>query len=349
MDNAFLVTGGAGFIGSNFIVNLLKEDNEHKVINLDNLTYAANLDNLSTVQNHPRYQFVRGDISDRKLVESLFNQFSIRGVFHFAAETHVDNSISGPEVFINTNVHGAFTVLDVARLCWMEEPGVCKKEHEHSRFLYVSTDEVFGSLGDDGYFTETTAFAPNSPYSASKAAADMLVRSYHKTYGMNTVITNCSNNYGPRQHVENFIPLIIYKALNHEPIPIFGDGLYVRDWLYVNDHCSAIKQVFDQAASGESYNIGSNNEKENLWIVDTICNYLNQIRPVKTSQLNSYRDLITFVKDRPGHDRRYAIDSTKLQKELGWQANTDLETGLEETVNWYVRKWDEGNFPGVSR
>ena len=330
----YLVTGGAGFIGSNFICHLMASDPACRVINLDKLTYAANPANLNEVRDNPRYHFVKGNVCNRELVEYLFKAFDIRGVFHFAAESHVDNSIAGPKVFIETNIQGTFCVLDAARHAWTSGPGKPREGYEDCRFLYVSTDEVYGSLKDLGLFTETTPFAPSSPYSASKAAADMLVRSYHKTYGMNIVVTNCSNNYGPKQHPENFIPLIIERALEGRPIPIYGDGRYIRDWLYVGDHCEAIKLVFERGRSGESYNIGGRNEKENLWIVDTICSLIEEHKPAAHGK---YTDLITFVKDRPGHDRRYAIDASKLEQELGWRAKESLESGLKKTVAWYLQ------------
>jgi dTDP-glucose 4,6-dehydratase len=344
---AFLVTGGAGFIGSNYIIHLLNSEPNINVVNIDKLTYAANLDNLSEVKNNPNYHFVEGDICNRGLVDYIFKSFDISGVFHFAAESHVDNSISSPDIFIKTNVEGTFTVLDIARRYWMSEPGKYRNDYQQSRFLYVSTDEVYGSLGSTGLFTEKTPFSPNSPYSASKAAGDMLVKSYFETYGMNVVVTNCSNNYGPRQHCENFIPLIIERALSERPIPIFGDGRYIRDWLYVDDHCKAIKLIFEEGRPGESYNVGGRNEKENIWIVDTICSLLEKIKPIKSKNTTSYSELITFVKDRPGHDRRYAIDATKLEQELGWRAEENLNSGLEKTVSWYVNKWEEGNYPGL--
>ncbi|MGO9545631.1 MAG: dTDP-glucose 4,6-dehydratase [Rhodomicrobium sp.] len=333
----YLVTGGAGFIGSNFICHLINSDPACRVINLDKITYAANLDNLREVRDNSRYHFVKGDICNRELVEYLFKAFDIRGVFHLAAESHVDNSIAGPQVFIETNIQGTFNVLDVARRAWMTGPGEARNGYEDCRFLYVSTDEVYGSLEDSGLFTEATPFSPSSPYSASKAAADMLVRSYHKTYGMNVVVTNCSNNYGPKQHPENFIPLIIERALTGRPIPIFGDGRYIRDWLYVGDHCKAIKLVFDRGRSGESYNVGGRNEKENLWIVETICGLLEESKPSRTG---TYAGLVTLVRDRPGHDRRYAIDAAKLENELGWRAEENLASGIKKTVSWYLWEWE---------
>jgi len=336
----YLVTGGAGFIGSNFICHMIASDPACRIVNLDKLTYAANLENLRDVQGNGRYHFVKGDICNRGLVEYLFKAFDIRGVFHFAAESHVDNSIAGPQVFIDTNIQGTFCVLDVARNAWMVAPGKPRKGCEDCRFLFVSTDEVYGSLTDTGFFTETTPFSPSSPYSASKAAADMLVRSFHKTYGMNVVVTNCSNNYGPRQHPENFIPLIIERALGGRPIPIYGDGRNIRDWLYVGDHCQAIKLVFDLGRSGQSYNVGGRNEKENLWIVDAICRLLEEHGPPANGK---YTDLITFVTDRPGHDRRYAIDATKLEQQLGWRAEENLESGLKKTVAWYLDERDRAS------
>ena len=336
----FLVTGGAGFIGSNFIIHLMKQQPDCRIINIDKLTYAANLNNLSEIEGHPNYHFVEGDICNRGLIEDLFKEFNIYGVFHFAAESHVDNSISGPEVFIKSNIEGTFTVLDVARQSWLTAPGQYRQGCEEHRFLYVSTDEVYGSLGSTGLFTEQTPFNPHSPYSASKAAADLLVRSYHDTYGINVVVTNCSNNYGPRQHPENLIPLIIERALSGQPIPIYGDGHYIRDWLYVLDHCKAIELVFNKGKTGESYNVGGRSERENLWIVETICKLLEKTKPSKSIGIPSYLDLITFVKDRPGHDRRYAIDATKLEQELGWHAEENIESGLKKTVDWYVQKWN---------
>ncbi len=344
---SYLVTGGAGFIGSNFVTYLLESQPDCRVVNLDKLTYAAIPNNLDEARENPNYHFVEGDICNRGLVEYLFETVDFDGVFHLAAESHVDNSIRGPKVFITTNIEGTFTLLDVARAKWMEEPGKYRPACTGRRFLYVSTDEVYGSLGKEGLFTETTPFAPNSPYSASKAAGDMLARSYHETFGMNVVVTNCSNNYGPRQHVENLIPLIIARALGEEPIPIFGDGRYIRDWLYVRDHCRAIELVFNKGRAGQSYNVGGRNERENLWIVETICNLLQEMKPLKSDKIARYQDLITFVKDRPGHDRRYAIDATKLEQELGWRAEENLETGLRKTVEWYVQRWNEGRYPGL--
>ena len=341
LDNniSILVTGGAGFIGSNFIPYFMQKNPQYNIINLDKLTYAANLDNLLEVEANPHYHFVKGDICNRGLLEYLFTQYDIRGVIHFAAESHVDNSITGPDVFIKTNVEGTFTVLDVARKYWMEYPGICKPGNENSRFHHISTDEVYGSLGTTGYFTEESPYAPNSPYSASKASADMLVRSYFHTYGMNVVISNCSNNYGPKQNAEKLIPTIIRKALSKETIPIYGDGKNVRDWLYVIDHCRAIDLVYHKGQNGDSYNIGGNNERENLYIAQAICKILDKMVQENDdpAKRKSYQKLIAFVADRPGHDRRYAIDATKIEQKLGWRAKEDFDSGISKTVEWYIK------------
>lgn len=327
-----LVTGGAGFIGSNFISHILKTD--IRVVNLDALTYAGSLENLKGLENNSRHVFVKGDIGDRMLVEKLFAEYAFSGVIHFAAESHVDNSIAGPEAFVRTNVMGAFTLLDAARCAWMKEPFIPKEGCENFRFLQVSTDEVYGSLGESGYFTETTPYAPNSPYSASKAAADMLVRSCFHTYGMNVVTTNCSNNYGPHQHSEKLIPTVIRTALEGKPIPVYGDGKNVRDWLYVLDHCAGISLAFEKGRSGQTYNIGGRNERTNLEIVHLICQYLDELKPRPDKK--SYKAQITFVKDRAGHDRRYAIDAAKIENELGWRAVMRFEEGIRQTVKWYL-------------
>lgn len=329
-----LVTGGAGFIGSNFIPYFLDSQVDYKVVNLDLLTYAGNLDNLKEAENNSRYEFVKGDICDRILIESLFAKHNFDGVIHFAAESHVDNSIAGPEAFIRTNINGTFTLLDVARKAWMEEPFKYKPGFETKRFLHVSTDEVYGSLGKEGLFTETTPYAPNSPYSASKASSDLLVRSYFHTYGLNVVTTNCSNNYGPKQHNEKLIPTIIRKALSNQPIPIYGDGMNVRDWLYVLDHAHGINLAFHKGKSGETYNIGGRNERTNNQIVNTICEILDTKKPRADGK--SYKQQITYVKDRAGHDKRYAIDATKMETELSWKAEENFETGITKTINWYL-------------
>jgi dTDP-glucose 4,6-dehydratase len=337
-----LVTGCAGFIGSNFVPYFLDKYKDYNIINLDLLTYAGDLENLKEIEDHPRYKFIKGDICNRELVEFIFDEYDIQGVIHFAAESHVDNSIKNPGIFIETNVHGTFTLLDVAYKYWMEKPFKYKEHYQLStinsqlpRFHHISTDEVYGTLNETDLFTEETPYAPNSPYSASKASSDMIVRSYKETYGMNTVITNCSNNYGPKQHDEKLIPTIIRKALAGESIPIYGDGENIRDWLYVLDHCKGIDLVYHTGKSGEVYNIGGRNERTNLQIVDTICNILDE----KVPKEKSYKELITFVEDRAGHDRRYAIDATKLENELGWKADEDFDSGIVKTIKWYLKKY----------
>ena len=329
-----LVTGGAGFIGSNFLPYFIEQHTDYQLINLDKLTYAGNLENLKEITNHPRYQFVKGDICDGDLLKKLFKQYDIRGVIHFAAESHVDNSIEGPEAFIRTNINGTFQLLETARQHWMTTPFQIKEGYEDVRFLHVSTDEVYGSLGETGLFTETTPYAPNSPYSASKASSDMLGRSYFHTYGLNIVTTNCSNNYGPKQHPEKLIPTIIRKALAEDAIPIYGDGKNVRDWLYVLDHCKGIDLAFHKGKAGETYNIGGKNEWKNINIAQLICKILDQKKPLPNGK--SYLNLITFVKDRAGHDRRYAIDASKIEQELGWKADEVFDTGILKTIDWYL-------------
>jgi dTDP-glucose 4,6-dehydratase len=331
-----LVTGGAGFIGSNFVPYFLEAHTGYHLVNLDELTYAGNLDNLKEAEGNARYTFVKGDICDRTLIEKLFNEHNFSGVIHFAAESHVDNSISGPEAFVKTNIFGTFTLLDVARKKWMKAPFEFNLGCEKNTFLHVSTDEVYGTLGETGLFTETTPYAPNSPYSASKAGSDMLVRSYFHTYGMNVVTTNCSNNYGPKQHKEKLIPTIIRKALAEQPIPIYGDGKNIRDWLYVLDHCKGINLAFVKGRSGETYNIGGKNERNNNQIADTICGILDGKQPRKNGK--SYKELLTFVKDRAGHDKRYAIDATKIESELSWKAAEKFDTGITKTIDWYLAK-----------
>lgn len=326
-----LVTGGAGFIGSNFILDWLAAGDE-PVLNLDKLTYAGNLENLVSVQGDPRHVFVKGDINDRALISKLLVQYKPRAIVHFAAESHVDRSIHGPEDFIVTNVNGTFHLLEETRAYWTALP---EPEKSAFRFLHVSTDEVYGSLGpNDPAFTETTTYAPNSPYSASKAASDHLVRAYHHTYGLPTLTTNCSNNYGAYQFPEKLIPLIIHNALSGKPLPIYGDGLNVRDWLYVGDHCSAIRAVLAKGRLGEVYNIGGCNEKSNLEVVNTLCTILDELQP--RSDKKAYASLITYVKDRPGHDQRYAINAGKIMRELGWQPRESFETGIRKTVQWYL-------------
>lgn len=332
---SILVTGGAGFIGSNFVPYFAQKYAEYHVINLDKLTYAGDLTNVSECDDMSNYTFVQGDICDRTLIEKLFADYDIRGVIHFAAESHVDNSIKNPMAFIQTNVEGTFTLLDVAYHHWMEAPHKVKQGYENCRFHHISTDEVYGTLGETGYFTENTPYAPNSPYSASKASSDFIVRAYHHTFGMNTTTSNCSNNYGPKQHNEKLIPHIISKALAEQPLPIYGQGLNIRDWLYVLDHCKAIDLIFHKGKAGETYNVGGHNERNNITIVKTICAILDEKRPRANGQ--KYEDLITFVQDRAGHDFRYAIDATKLETQLGWKADETFDTGIVKTVEWYLR------------
>lgn len=325
-----LVTGGAGFIGANFVLDWLTQGAE-PVINLDKLTYAGNLDNLAALQGDSRHVFVRGDICDRARVDSLLAAHRPRAIVHFAAESHVDRSIQGPGEFVRTNIEGTFTLLEAARAYWGALEGGAR---ESFRFLHVSTDEVYGSLGaDDAPFTETHAFQPNSPYAASKASSDHLVRAYHHTYGLPTLTGNCSNNYGPFQFPEKLIPLVINNALQGKPLPIYGDGMNVRDWLYVGDHCAALRQVLARGRPGETYNIGGWNEMPNLVIVNTICALLDELRP---DAAGPHGRLISFVKDRPGHDRRYAVDARKIERELGWRPAETFASGIRKTVAWYL-------------
>jgi len=345
MQNTLIVTGGAGFIGSNYILNHLKTA-DSRIINLDKLTYAGNPENLAAVQDDPRYTFVQGDIGDRECVNALLKHYQPRAVVNFAAESHVDRSIHGPEDFILTNVNGTFHLLDTVRGHWDSLPA---SDKEQFRFLHVSTDEVYGSLeADEPPFTESNAFAPNSPYSASKASSDHLVRAYHHTYGLPVLTTNCSNNYGPYQFPEKLIPLIIRNALQGKPLPIYGDGKNIRDWLYVTDHCDAIDTVLEKGVPGEIYNIGGLNEKTNLEIVHALCELLEELVPerpdLRTSNRHSreggnpegFKGLITYVTDRPGHDQRYAIDARKIEQDLGWRPNETFETGIRKTVQWYL-------------
>ncbi len=350
-----LVTGGAGFIGSNFILNWIAATGE-PVVNLDKLTYAGNLENLVSLEKDARHIFVHGDINDRALVSKLLDQHRPRAILHFAAESHVDRSIHGPEDFIQTNITGTFHLLEEVRAYWQSLAGT---EKNAFRFLHVSTDEVYGSLGpDDAPFTETTPYAPNSPYSASKAASDHLVRAYHHTYGLPVLTTNCSNNYGPYQFPEKLIPLIMLNALNGKSLPIYGDGMNVRDWLYVGDHCDAISVVLAKGRLGETYNIGGWNEMTNLDVVHTVCAILDELHP--DSPVTPHASLITYVKDRPGHDRRYAIDARKIEQEFGWKPIENFETGIRKTVQWYLdnmqwvenitsgayQKWVDKNYGG---
>ena len=330
-----LVTGGAGFIGSNY-VNYQVEKSENHIINLDKLTYAGNLENIKNPEAD-NYTFIKGDICDLKLIQDLFAEYQFDEVIHFAAESHVDNSISDPSAFIETNINGTFNLLQTAYKLWMNEPFSIKEDFKRARFLHVSTDEVYGTLGDEGLFTEETPYAPNSPYSASKASSDLLVRSYFHTYGMPVVTTNCSNNYGPHQHDEKLIPTIIRKAIQEENIPIYGEGTNIRDWLFVLDHCKGIELAVAKGNLGETYNIGGRNERKNLYIAEKICSILDEEKP--RSNQKSYSELITFVKDRPGHDFRYAIDATKIEDNLGWKAEETFETGIKKTIKWYLEKY----------
>ena len=317
-----LITGGAGFIGSNLIRHVIDKPDIAKLVNLDCLTYAGHLENLDGIHGvHPRYAFEKVDLRDKDNVLRVLRQHEITHVMHLAAESHVDRSISGPGDFITTNINGTFNLLEAVR------------DTKGQKFLHVSTDEVFGSLGETGFFTETTPYAPNSPYSASKASSDLLVRAYHHTYGLPTVITNCSNNYGPYQFPEKLIPVVIQSILSRKPIPVYGDGMNVRDWLYVGDHCDALWTVLTTGKLGETYNIGGHNEKANLHLVQLMCDLIDEFKPELGG--NS-RSLITFVTDRPGHDRRYAIDASKIDRELGWRPAHTFETGIRETVKWYL-------------
>lgn len=334
MHDTILVTGGAGFIGSNFILQQMRRQSA-SIVNLDKLTYAGNLRNLESIAADRRYEFVQGDIADRNLVRRLVEEREPHAIVHFAAESHVDRSIRGPEDFIQTNIHGTFVLLEETRSYWA---GLPVEDQKTFRFLHVSTDEVYGSLGpDDPPFWESTPYAPNSPYAASKAASDHLVRAYHHTYGLPTLTTNCSNNYGPFQFPEKLIPLMIVNARDGKALPVYGDGKNVRDWLYVEDHCEAIATVLDRGGPGETYNIGGWNEKPNIEIVQTICDLVDEMSPRGGS---SRRELITFVKDRPGHDRRYAMNAGKIERELGWRPKETFETGLRKTVRWYLEHDD---------
>lgn len=335
-DKVVVVTGGAGFIGSNFVPYFCKKYPNYQVINVDKLTYAGNLDNLRECEHMPNYVFEQADICDADKIDEIFEKYDVRGVIHFAAESHVDNSIKGPRAFINTNIVGTFNLLEASRKRWMEAPNKVKRGYENCRFHHISTDEVYGALGKEGLFSETTPYAPNSPYSASKASSDFLVRAYHHTFGMNVTTSNCSNNYGPKQHSEKLIPHIIAQALKEEPLPIYGKGENVRDWLYVLDHCKAIDLIFHKGKSGQTYNVGGNNERNNIEIVTKICEILDEKRPRKNGK--KYAELISFVQDRAGHDFRYAIDASKLSSELGWQAEEDFATGIIKTVEWYLER-----------
>ncbi|HIQ37957.1 MAG TPA: dTDP-glucose 4,6-dehydratase [Desulfocapsa sulfexigens] len=331
INRRILVTGGCGFIGANFVRLLLKDHPDWRVINLDKLTYAGNLQNLEGIEENDHYRFVKADICDAKAMEELFVSEQIDSVVHFAAESHVDRSITGPAAFIQTNIIGTFTLLEAARKIWLNDLW----KGNDPRFLHVSTDEVYGSLGDAGMFTETTPFDPRSPYSASKASSDHLVNAYFHTYGLPVVITNCSNNYGPYQFPEKLIPLVFHNSMTGRTLPIYGDGKYVRDWLYVKDHCEAIVEVLTKGKNGQSYNIGGNNEKQNLEVVRIICDTLDTKLGLPESN-EPRRNLITYVKDRPGHDRRYAIDASFIKEQLGWEPKITFEQGIEKTVDWYL-------------
>lgn len=341
-----LVTGGAGFIGSNFVMDWLAQSDE-PVLNLDKLTYAGNLQNLASLEGDSRHVFVQGDIGDKALVSSLLQQYRPRAILNFAAESHVDRSISGPDDFIQTNIVGTFNLLEATRGWWMSLP---EQEKQDFRFLHVSTDEVYGSLAPDApAFTEMHPYEPNSPYSASKAASDHLVRAYQHTYGLPTLTTNCSNNYGPYHFPEKLIPLMIVNALAGKPLPVYGDGMQIRDWLYVKDHCSAIRRVLEAGRVGETYNVGGWNEKANIDIVKLICERLDTLRPRTDGQ--SYAAQITYVTDRPGHDRRYAIDARKIERELGWKPQETFDTGIAKTIAWYLEhpEWVENVQTGAYR
>jgi dTDP-glucose 4,6-dehydratase len=345
MRQTLLVTGGAGFIGSCFLRQTLGE-HAAAVVNLDKLTYAGNLDSLAPVASHPDYRFVQGDIGDRGLVLNLLRTHRPGAIVNFAAESHVDRSIDGPRAFVQTNVVGTFELLDAARAYWND---LGAAERAAFRFLHVSTDEVYGSLGPTGRFTETTPYAPNSPYSASKAASDHYVRAFHHTYGLPVLTTNCSNNYGPYQFPEKLIPLMILNAVEGKPLPVYGDGSNIRDWLYVEDHCRAIRRVLEAGRPGEVYNIGGNCERTNRQVVETICATVDALRPDLPHR--PCKSLITLVKDRPGHDRRYAMDTSKIERELGWRPQVTFETGLRQTVQWYLDnpKWVQGVTSGSYR
>jgi dTDP-glucose 4,6-dehydratase len=343
--NSIIVTGGAGFIGSNFVRHSLN-NYDVQVVNLDKLTYSGNLDSLASLMDHPEHVFVHGSVNDRSLVRYLLKTYRSYAVVHFAAESHVDRSIDGPDDFIQTNIMGTFELLEAVREYWY---GLSETDKKRFRFLHVSTDEVYGSLDSEGYFSEETRYAPNSPYSASKAAADHLVRAYNRTYGLPTVTTNCSNNYGPYQFPEKLIPLMILNALDGKPLPIYGDGRNVRDWLYVGDHCRALWTVLERGRPGEVYNIGGHTEKTNLEVVHNLCGLLDELNPRPDGK--SYREQIVFVQDRPGHDLRYAIDACKIERELGWVPLESFDTGILKTVQWYLhnRKWCDRVLDGSYR
>ena len=330
MQDRYLITGGAGFIGANFIHYLIEQEPDVQILNIDKLTYAGNLDSLKAVEDNPNYFFLQIDICDQETIQKALQEFKPTTIVNFAAESHVDRSIEGPESFIRTNILGTYQLLHNSLNYWKSLEEAAKRNF---RFLHISTDEVFGSLGETGYFTEETNYAPNSPYSASKASSDHLVRAWFHTYGLPVLTTNCSNNYGPYQFPEKLIPVIIFNAINGKKLPIYGDGSNIRDWLFVEDHCSAIHRVIQRGKLGETYNIGGHNEKTNLQVVETICDLLDELQP---KEKGSYREQITFVKDRPGHDQRYAIDAGKIGQELSWQPKDTFETGFRKTIKWYL-------------
>ncbi|MBT4642788.1 MAG: dTDP-glucose 4,6-dehydratase [Deltaproteobacteria bacterium] len=345
MANRYIITGGAGFIGANFIHYLIAAEPDCKILNLDKLTYAGNPASLEAIEKHPNYSFMKGDICDSQLFEQLLKDFRPSAIVHFAAESHVDRSIEGPDSFIETNILGTYTLLKETKIYWGK---LAESDKTDFRFLHVSTDEVYGSLGDQGYFTETTPYAPNSPYSASKAASDHLVRSWYHTYGFPVLTTNCSNNYGPYQFPEKLIPVIIFNALEGRPLPIYGDGSNIRDWLHVTDHCKAIHRVIQSGRIGETYNVGGTNEKTNLQVVKTICALLDEFEPKRNG---TYQDQISYVADRPGHDKRYAINAGKIQRDLGWFPAESFESGMRKTVEWYLdhKEWVENILSGGYR
>lgn len=344
----FMVTGGAGFIGSAVVRHLINNTN-YRVVNIDKLTYAGNLASLSTISNHPHYNFIRADICDANVMDKVFAEFQPDVVMHLAAESHVDRSIDGPSEFIQTNIVGTYTLLEAARKYWVQ---LTEEKKQAFRFHHISTDEVYGDLhGTDDLFTETTPYAPSSPYSASKASSDHLVRAWLRTFGLPTIVTNCSNNYGPYHFPEKLIPLMILNALSGKPLPVYGDGKQIRDWLFVEDHARALVQVATIGKIGETYNIGGHNEKQNIEVVKTLCLLLEELAPNKPEGVAQYSDLITYVTDRPGHDARYAIDASKIYKELGWKPEETFETGLRKTVQWYLdnKEWWQAILDGSYR
>ncbi len=333
-DRTILVTGGAGFIGSNFVTHMVNNYPNYEIINLDKLTYAGSLDNLIEIENEKNYTFLKGDISDAEFINSVFEDYQITDVIHLAAESHVDRSIKDGTSFVETNVLGTFNLLQAAKTSWEKNSNL-----NNHRFHHISTDEVYGSLDSEGMFSEETPYDPRNPYSATKASSNMLVKSFGYTYGMDIVISSCSNNYGPKQHQEKLIPTIIHNALSEKPIPIYGDGKNIRDWIYVGDHCSALDVIFHEGKSMNTYNVGGRTEKTNIEIVNAICDLLDNLLPISTKQVEHYRDLITFTEDRLGHDRRYAVDDTKIRETLNWTQTTSFDIGLEKTIEWYVKQW----------